>query len=1270
MVKELLARGQATITALSDAYTIVLSPAEYLFPATSAGEIPAAVTVSCEIQVTQGNTSVTAFTIGTPIKPSGFASISVDNATKWITFTVAGGTSSLADHGKIDIPVTVTGTTYHLWFVWSKAKAGMPGPSGADANMLDWVKEWNTGKTLIEGSMVITPKLFAGTKNADGTLTGTAIGRYAVITKSSSGSLKTETVEGISGFKNGEKTFFLDNGGNAQLGLGDQYVKYNAATGKVEFGPGVSVQWIGATYIDKNGVFTGTLSASTVSAVRINASQITAGKINAQYIDVASLKTTLITAGNIEALTLNVTRGKIGGWSVDTDSIYRGTKNNASGVYTTSSGAITLGSYGLRGYKWRLDATGSGALAGGNIAWDAAGNVTFGANVSVQWSAPLDGIIAALGGDAYPKLTKLTATGIYTGSLTAAQITSGTISADRIAAGSLKAEKLDAVSLKSSIINTDYINGLSCNFTKGYIGGWKIGASSLTDTHIALDNANRRVVVYGPNSGVTSGQRVQIYYNSDRDFGLYATNSAGACVLSLGSSNSIAGWSIGTTAITKNNISLGADGSITNGAQWKLNNDGSGQIAAGNISWDAAGAVTFASAVSLNWTAPISNITSALGGTSYPKLTKITAGGIYTGTLTASQVNAVSIDAASIRAGVLNADRIAAGSIDATKLDAESIRSSIINTDYISGLACRFTKGYIGGWNISKDGIDSELYCTYGGVAQIRLRSELSFSGNSWFYEGYPSAGLCILWTNVYTSGHLSFGEVANMDGTTKEGYLGLQMMDWDGNEYFCLSAPSDYTGEIDPYNRIAGWAFDQDHIWKNNISLGSDGSISNGSKWQLNNDGSGRIAAGNISWDASGNVTFTSAVSMAWSSGVDAITTALGGADYPKLTQITASGIYTGKISASQINVDSALVVGGSTSSGSISVRDAANNVKATLDRSGITAVSGKIGGWIINNETICAAAPASGHRIYLTSSGYIYNDNPNTGKDYWGLKPDGSATFGYGTTSFSKDGSGFLAGGNLSWDAAGNLIGKDATLEDIFMTGTFRSPFVAYDGSINIGGGSSEAELHDNLTMPGGGGWILSSDFPWDATQNGRTVTIVNYKYNGNITTGKMQLSAPTGKYFFEDGLLKSSILLSREYVLLKGYGEGTNFYGWIVMHRGDIGTVSKYGSCAKVMYQGWVENGVIKRYKSFDDGKPTCSRTATGTYQISFPSGVSIPINDYTVMVTGSNIVADTTNQVYASLTAKTTTHFVVKTADDSSRNNASFTFQVISMADWSN
>ncbi len=139
--------------------------------------------------------------------------------------------------------------------------------------------------------------------------------------------------------------------------------------------------------------------------------------------------------------------------------------------------------------------------------------------------------------------------------------------------------------------------------------------------------------------------------------------------------NRIAGWAFDYEQIWKNNVSLGADGSIVNGNHWKLGNDGSGQIANGNISWNYSGAVTFSPSVSLVWKEPIEDITTAFRRRIFfQRLTQLTATGIYTGTLTAIQVNAVDIDAQSIRAGTLSTDRIAAGSINASKLMPPELR--------------------------------------------------------------------------------------------------------------------------------------------------------------------------------------------------------------------------------------------------------------------------------------------------------------------------------------------------------------------------------------------------------------------------------------------------------------------------------------------------------------------------------------------------------------------------------------------------------------------
>ena len=1394
MTKTLIARGQATINIQTDGYTITQSLGEYIFPADQSGKILSAVSVTSTITVTLGDSNFTNFTIGTITKPTGFSSVSVNNTNKTVTFSVAANTTTLADHGKVDIPVVISGTTYKLTFVWSKAKKGETGAAGVDANLLDWVKEWNSGKNLINSNTVITPKIFAGTKNSDGTISGIAIGSFALSTKTASGTITTETVNGIYGFKDGYKTFFVDNGGNAQLGYGNEYIKYNASTGKIEFGSAVSMQWVGATYIDKDGIFTGTLSADTVSAIDITASQITSGKISATYINTDELKSTLITASNINALTLTTTKGTIGGWNIDSESIYRGTKKNTSSTYTAASGSMTIGSTGIRGYKWRLESTGAGAVAGGNISWDASGNVTFANSVSLNWTEPIDDITDALGGDDYPKLTKITAEGIYTGSITASQITAGTISADRIAAGSITAAKLDAASIKSDIINTTYINGLECTFTQGKIGNWTIASNKIYNSQISLDAGNKRIVVYASTATPTSGHRVQLYYNSNSDFGFWATDSAGTCIVSLGSSNKIAGWAITSSAISKGNVSLGSDGSITNGTKWKLNNDGSGQIAAGNISWDASGNVTFANAVSIAWTEDIDAITTALGGDAYPKLTKLSSTGVYTGTLTATQVNAVAISASSITTGTLSADRIAAGSILATKLDAASIKSDIINTSYINGLECTFSKGTIGGWTIASNKISHSQIALDATNKRIVVFST----------TGSATSGQRV---QLYYNSNSDFGFLAvNSSGST--------------------------IASFGSSNKVAGWVIAPTTISKGNVSLGSDGSITNGAKWKLNNDGSGQVASGNISWNASGTVTFGATVSAQWTTGISTakelasamafgkmlyrdptftkgnnsmgiynntssgyvthtrmadstapndsgyvikIQTAgtstpgnggfyfgttcsnrkvlvariiakiptghnlqfatnsigtngssrwltsnagtgdwceyiykvvcgtsnfssthyyyidgtQGTADAPVVwyvayatvfdltaaekytTTIDANGVYTGTVKANQVIIDSALVVGGSSYNGSISVRDASNNVKVTLDRTGITAVGGKIGGWIIGASSLTASAPSSGHRIVMTSSGYIYHDNPNTAVDYWGLKSDGSATFGTGKTKFAADGSGFVANGNFSWDAEGNITAQKGTFKDVEVIGTVKNPFILNDSSIYIGGEDPQMNFnkYDHVVAVRGS-WDEDIPLPWTLEHSGRRVCLVNYKWGSNTTVGYMSITAPSGKYFYEDGISKSSITFSRELVELLGYGDDTTFFGWIVVNRLDLMTSKKYGKNMKFLAQGTVTvsstSSYSVKYQTFDGSTITVSRLGKGQYRIYLSSSWNMS-GYFQVFLSGIYSTVEST-PIYATLKALYSYYFDVYTADDASTNDGSFSFLVVSTGDW--
>lgn len=1429
----------------------------------------------------------------------------------------------------------------------AKVLLGQVTITSSSTMLLDWVNEWDKGKTQIGAEFVVTPKIFAGVKHEDGLLTGVALGHFPLtMCNDTATGLVVRDIDGIAGFDHGRTIFSVESSGNVQIGFADQSIRYNAATGQIEFGAGVSIHWIGATYIDSNGLFTGTLSAQTISAVNINASQITAGSISADRIDVASLKSQLINAANIEALTLNVTQGKIGGWSINSDAIYRGTKKNAVASFTDNLYDMTIGSMGIRGRKWRLDSIGSGAVAGGNIWWDIAGKVHFEESVSVQWQRGIDtaGELAramAFGrmlyrdptfseglngvmlydntngghvtltrqsdstspndskyiarivntGEAAPECggfawrtpsdvskvfivrliaripvqrqiafatndigtdgthrwltpqqgtgqwqeyickvicgetgvfsatnlffvtgdfgtpsiplvwdlcyatvfditsaekytTTIDANGIYTGSLTAGQITTGILSADRIAAGSIKAEKLDAASIKSSIINTEYINGLSCTFVRGKIGGWTIGhdtiiagAGGATPIQIRSaasgtgywyngsyrplgismlwhQNANAGHIVMGQVAATAQTVKtgfigLQMMSYDGQEYFCLSTNYTRSESKEV--YNRIAGWSFDNQRIWKNGISLGADGSITNNTSWKLNNDGSGQIANGNIKWSATGTVTFSTLVSLSWSEGINNIKDALGGTSYTKLTHIDSAGIYTGTLTAAQVNAVSINAGSITTGTLSADRLAAGSIRAEKLDAASIKASIINTDYINGLSCTFSRGRIGGWTIGASTITGGHIVLDSANNRIAVFDSLSSQ----------TSGRRV---QLYYNDDSNFG-------------------------FYVTDAAGNCVARLGSVNLIASWNINTNRIYKNSVSLGADGSIQNSSKWQFNNDGSGRVASGNIAWDAAGNVTFGPSVALNWThsseqgriyvrgtglnnnaaglvriNGKDAVVsygrgfmltvlnrsnlevvssvhydvyesdlvcnnlaaamnaltsdkiviltsfdairingtllTAIercGGSDwsgmgrYPyafigipnigknnglsaiwdiqatepyaelstivingipqgissagrKLTSITAYGVYTGTISAGQINVDTALVVGGGSYNGSISVRDASNSVKVTLDRSGITAVGGTIGGWSLTASQIYSGP------VVLSSGGTISNSNK------WRLNADGS---------------GGLAGGNLTWDTAGNLMATGGHFKDVTIQGTIRSAFVLNDPSIWIGGSDSsqvDPRHYDNVVVVRGS-WNQNINLQWTLDQSGRRICLLNYMWKGTVSVGYMDISAPSGKWFYEDGIQKRTITFSRELIELLGYGDDQTFYGWIVINRRDVMCDGKYGQLQKVLAQGTVTcnstSSASIKYRTFDGGTMSVSKSGTGNFYVYMPW--SLGADKYMVMLTGKTCAVQNT-AIYASVRNQYSSYFQVSTQDDASTNDGSFNFQVVSTYDF--
>lgn len=261
--------------------------------------------------------------------------------------------------------------------------------------------------------------------------------------------------------------------------------------------------------------------------------------------------------------------------------------------------------------------------------------------------------------------------------------------------------------------------------------------------------------------------------------------------------------------------------------------------------------------------------------------------------------------------------------------------------------------------------------------------------------------------------------------------------------------------------------------------------------------------------------------------------------------------------------------------------------------------------------------------------------------------------------------DGSGQLAKGNITWDSAGNIKANGGTFTDILIQGSLRSPFVRETDSIVIGGKQS---THDNVVpIASGCGWVTIGTLEWGVEQSGRRMCIANYRWGSEITTGSIEYSAPSGKYFYEDGTQKKAISLSRECVELMGYGTSTQFYGWIVLNRINLMTTSKYGRKLNVLAQGIVtgySSGASISYKSYDNASTlSVSRQGTGKYRVNFPSNWGLITGSYIVMMTGYG-----SGLMKATLLEAGTSYFIAEVSDDSSANDGSFMFQIINLNDW--
>ena len=426
----------------------------------------------------------------------------------------------------------------------------------------------------------------------------------------------------------------------------------------------------------------------------------------------------------------NEKSGSIGSWNFDSDSLYIGTKNDTSGGFTSTAKSITIGPNGIRGCKWRFDAVGSGAIAGGNIKWDDNGNITFGANVILNWSS---GIKEAK--DAAKEFASAMAFGRM-------------LHRDPTFVNGINDIKLynnsgnGTVTIKR-VVNTNDIT--IPNDNKAYIEIVNKGTASpgLGGFSFQDQAGYRKIFVIRIIAKIPKGRYIEFATNGIGSGGTMAwlTSTAGT----------------GDWAEYVGKVRCGTGSSSNFSTTNFFNITGNAGTSSSPVKWYLAYATVF-------------DITSSERYT-----TTIDANGIYTSTINANQIVAGTIDAdrigagsitaGKLAAGSVTADKIAAGCITSSKLDASSIKADIINTSYINGLKLTFDKGTIGGWSIGSDSI-SKNSVTLGSDGTISNASFWSLKKDG---SGFLAKGN-ISWTK---DGVLSVeGEINATSGSIGKWYI------------------------------------------------------------------------------------------------------------------------------------------------------------------------------------------------------------------------------------------------------------------------------------------------------------------------------------------------------------------------------------------------------------------------------------------------------------------------------------------------------------------
>ena len=624
-----IAKGSITLVNVNDAYSVLFTPDSCAIKADFDGTNPDLTNAYTDITVVRGEEKHTfkltlASFSNTAIT---YQQIAIDAYTKRIRLT---SIPSEVLSGALTFTITTDDEfVADVTFTYSVIR---------ETSMLDWILDWESNKTVIGDSYLISPKIFVGKKveNAEGlkTLTGVYIGPDDANTA------------GIYGYKEGKDVFHINAKGamlggwnvlsdcittsneNGTISLGaDGNLFYRTNKNELVwslFQDGSATFAKGNVMLNSDGsaVFTGSIKASSGNVggwtidenvlyntnIALNSAKHIIGVGGSNTFNVNNIKGSVQQHGGVYMFYDNANSyglqgylpsknvgdnlymiqscfslgsiNQIASWNFDADSLYMGAKVNMQKKYTASSGDITIGSQGMRGNSWYIDTDGSVSFLKGEVQFAESSGSMVGWNLNAKRLSNPN--VAIVSDTANAGIFMSVADGTDFNNLSASSLTHYI----DVHGGIYMKTKTDGVSFAAYDQNGYKIFKLRSNGVSSianwhiendalFVGSKKVDAGSFTDAAGSMTFSG---------TGIRGNKwRLEADGSGSLAGDMISWNAAGEVDFKA---------KVSADNITAGIISACTIQSDTDNPTWKLNSDGSGYLANRNISWKTDGSLT------------------------------------------------------------------------------------------------------------------------------------------------------------------------------------------------------------------------------------------------------------------------------------------------------------------------------------------------------------------------------------------------------------------------------------------------------------------------------------------------------------------------------------------------------------------------------------------------------------------------------------------------------------------------------------------------------